>query len=322
MTTEHGTGGTVGTNGIHESHLSHRRPSCQARRDLRNGLLFAAPWLIGFTVFIAYPIAASLYFSFCEYDAIRGPKWVGLDNYRTMLLEDDLFWKSLWNTLDMVAFGLPVGLVASLGIALLLNQRLRGMAFYRTLYYLPSITPIVATSILWLWLLNPQIGLINVLLQKLGVANVPGWLTDPAWSKPALILMGLWGAGGGMVIYLAALQDVPEALMEAALLDGAGALQRFRHVTLPMLSPVILFNLVMGLIGSFQYFTQAYVMTGGGPQDSTVFYALHLFNRAFLDFRMGYASAMAWALFLITLACTALVLRSSARWVYYAGEGA
>jgi multiple sugar transport system permease protein len=290
------------------------------RRDLLHGLAFASPWLLGFAVFIAYPIVASLYYSFCSYDAIRPPSWVGLENYRRLFTEDDLFWKALWNTLYMVIFGLPVSLVAALGIALLLNQRRRGMAFYRTLYYLPSITPVIATSILWLWLLNPQIGLINVLLGHLGVDHPPGWLTDPAWAKPALILMGLWGAGGGMVIYLASLQDVPQSLYEAAELDGASAFARFRHVTLPMISPVILFNLIMGLIGSFQYFTQAYVMTSGGPQDATQFYALHLFNRAFLDFQMGYASAMAWILFVITLLCTVVVLKSSARWVYYAGE--
>ncbi len=298
-----------------------KRPTTAARRATISGLLFASPWIIGVCVFIAYPIVASLYYSFCDFDAIRSPHWVGLANYRTMFYEDELFWKSLWNTLYMVAVGLPIGLVASLIIALLLNQKLPGMAFYRTLYYLPSITPIVATSILWLWLLNPQMGLINIVLQHLGIHNAPSWLQDPIWSKPALILMGLWGVGGGMVIYLAALQDVPESLHEAAQLDGATGLQRFRHITIPMLSPVILFNLVMGLIGSFQYFTQAYVMTSGGPLDSTNFYALHLFNRAFLDFRMGYASAMAWVLFIVTLVCTAVVLKSSARWVYYEGEG-
>jgi multiple sugar transport system permease protein len=289
-------------------------------RDQRNGLLFASPWLIGFAVFVAYPICASLYYSFCAYDAIRPPHWVGLQNFQRLFTEDDLFWKSLWNTLYMVVVGLPVSLAASLGIALLLNQKLRGISFYRTLYYLPSITPVIATSILWLWLLNPEVGLINIVLMKLGFAHPPAWLTDPHWAKPALILMGVWGAGGGMVIYLAALQDVPVPLYEAASLDGANTLQQFRHVTLPMLSPVILFNLIMGLIGSFQYFTQAYVMTNGGPQDSTTFYALHLFNRAFLDFKMGYASAMAWILFLITLACALLVFRTSARWVYYGGE--
>ncbi|HZO88277.1 MAG TPA: sugar ABC transporter permease [Chthonomonadaceae bacterium] len=292
------------------------------RQDQIHGLLFAAPWLIGLLVFTAYPIAASLYYSFCSYDAIRPPHWVGLHNYRQMLFDDPLFWKALWNTLYMVVVGLPIGLAVSLAIALLLNQKVRGISFYRTLYYLPSITPVVATSILWLWLLNPEIGLVNILLGRIGIANSPAWLQDPAWAKPALILMGLWGAGGGMVIYLAGLQDVPEALYEAARLDGAGKWAQFRHVTLPMLSPVILFNLIMGLIGAFQYFTQVYVMTGGtgSPEDSTLFYALHLFNRAFTDFRMGYASAMAWVLFLLTLACALLIFRSSAKWVYYAGE--
>lgn len=295
-------------------------PSNLLRSNQRSGLLFAAPWLIGFAVFIAYPIAASLYYSFCSFDAIRAPHWVGLQNYQRLFGEDDLFWKSLWNTLYMVVFGLPLGLAASLGIALLLNQKLRGMAFYRTLYYLPSITPVVASAILWMWLLNPEMGLIAILLKKAGIVHPPAWLTDPMWSKPGLILMGLWGAGGSMVIYLAGLQDVPEALYEAASLDGAGRLQQLRHVTIPMLSPVILFNLIMGLIGAFQYFTQAYVMTNGGPEDSTTFYALHLFNQAFLDFKMGYASAMAWILFVITLVCALLVFRSSAKWVYYAGE--
>ncbi|HZP81840.1 MAG TPA: sugar ABC transporter permease [Chthonomonadaceae bacterium] len=220
----------------------------------------------------------------------------------------------------MVVFGLPISLASALGIALLMNQKLRGMAFYRTLYYLPSITPVIATSILWMWLLNPEMGLVNIVLQKVGVAHPPAWLTDPFWAKPALILMGLWGAGGSMVIYLAALQDVPTSLYEAAALDGAGPLAQFRHVTLPMLSPVILFNLIMGLIGAFQYFTQAYVITNGGPQDATTFYALHLFNRAFFDFKMGYASAMAWALFIVTLLCALAVFRTSARWVYYAGD--
>lgn len=299
-----------------------RRPGAGRRRDQRNGLLFATPWLIGLAVFILYPIAASLYYSFCSYDAIRAPRWVGLRNYRQMLFEDPLFWKALANTGYMVAVGLPVGLIAGLAIALLLNQKVRGIAFYRTLYFLPSITPVVATSVLWLWLLNPEIGLVNLLLGKFGITNAPAWLQDPNWSKPALILMGLWGVGGGMVVYLAGLQDIPEALYEAARLDGAGPLAQFRHVTLPMLSPVILFNLIMGLIGTFQYFTQVYVVTGGsgGPQDSTLFFALHLFNRAFTDFRMGYASAMAWVLFVITLLCAVLVFRSSARWVYYAGE--
>ena len=291
------------------------------RRDLANGLLFASPWLLHLALLIAYPIAASFYYSLCSYDTFRPPSWVGIENYRALFTADPLFWKSLGNTLYLVLFGLPLTMAASLGIALLMNQRLKGMAFYRTLYYLPSITPVVATSILWLWLLNPEIGLVNTLLAKVGVQG-PGWMVSPEWAKPALILMGLWGAGAGMVIYLAGLQDVPAALYEAASLDGAGRLAQFRHVTLPMLSPVILFNLIMGLIGGFQYFTQAYVMTDGTgrPQDATLFYAMHLFNSAFLDFRMGYACAMAWALFLLTLVCALAVFRTSARWVYYGGS--
>jgi multiple sugar transport system permease protein len=300
-----------------------RAKSTESRRNLRNGLLFASPWLVNLLVFIVYPIAASLYYSLCNYDTLRPPRWIGLENYRILFTEDPLFWTSLYNTLYLVALGLPVGMLVSLGIALLMNQKLKGMAFYRTVFYLPSITPVVATSILWLWLLNPEMGLVNTVLARFGVEG-PGWLTSPQWAKPALIVMGLWSAGGSMVIYLAGLQDVPQQLYEAASLDGAAKLAQFRHVTLPMLSPVILFNLVMGLIGGFQYFTQVYVMAGsrplGSPQDSTLVYALHMFSVAFLDFRMGYACAMAWVLFLLTLVCALAVFRSSARWVYYGGD--
>jgi len=296
--------------------------SSERRRSLRAlaaGLAFASPWLIGFAIFTAYPICASLYYSFTRYDTLSAPHWVGVQNYVRLMTEDELFWKSLRNTLFMVAFGLPASLAAGLALALLLNMRLRGMALYRTVFYIPSIVPTVASAVLWMWLLNPQIGLINRLLAKAGIQG-PGWLTDPVWAKPALILMGLWGVGGSMIIYLAGLQDVPRELYEAAEIDGAGGAARFRHVTIPMLSPVIFFNLVMGLIGTFQYFTQVYVMTQGGPQDATLFYALHLFNRAFTDLQFGYASAMAWILFAITVAATALVFRTSARWVYYPGE--
>ncbi|HVK06510.1 MAG TPA: sugar ABC transporter permease [Armatimonadaceae bacterium] len=310
---------SVTTNPAELSAAARSRQRARAARDTRTGLLFALPWLIGFTVFFAYPVLASLYYSLCSFDAIRPPRFIGLANFQRLFFEDDLFWKSLGNTVYMVAFGLPVGLIASLAIALLLHQKLKGIALYRTVFYLPSITPVVATSILWLWLLNPEMGLINLGLAKLGIEG-PAWLTDPAWAKPALILMALWGAGGGMVIYLAALQDIPESLYEAASLDGARGPTALFRITLPMLTPVILFNLIMGLIGTFQYFTQAYVMTAGGPQDSTTFYALHLFNKAFLDFQMGYASAMAWVLFVITLGFALVVFKTSARWVYYSGE--
>ncbi len=290
------------------------------RTNLRNGLLFAAPWIIGLSVFYAYPILASLYYSLCSFDGIRPPRFVGLQNYHNLFTEDDLFWKALFNTVYMVLIGVPLSLLGGLGVALLLNQKVKGMSLYRTIYYLPSITPVVANSILWLWLLNPDIGLVNTALHHLGVTKPPGWLADPFWAKPAMLIMGLWGVGGGMVIYLAALQNVPLTLYEAASLDGAGATSRFRHVTLPMITPVILFNVIMGLIGFFQFFTEAYVMTNGGPEDSTTFYAFRLFNRAFQDFQMGSASAMAWILFVIVLGCTAVVFKSSVRWVYYGGE--
>lgn len=301
--------------------MSSRASTATARRNLRNGLLFASPWLLHLAVLIAYPIAASFYYSLCRYDALKPPRFVGWENYRMLFQEDPLFWQSLGNTLYMVAVGLPLGLFVSLGIALLMNQKLKGMAFYRTVYYLPSITPVVATAILWKWLLNPEMGLVNTVLGRVGITG-PGWFASPDWAKPGLILMGLWGAGGSMVIYLAGLQDVPQQLYEAASLDGAGRLAQFRHVTLPMLSPVILFNLIMGLIGGFQYFTQVYVVSNGtgSPQGSTLVYALQLFNSAFINFHMGEACAMAWVLFALTLACALLVFRTSARWVYYGGE--
>ena len=303
------------------SRLSHHRSnSAGERRALRNVLLFASPWLIGLTVFGLYPILSSLYYSLCSYDGIREPRWIGLHNYHKMFFEDELFYKALYNTLYMVVLGVPLSILCGLSVALLLNQKVKGIAVYRTIYYLPSVVPVVASSILWLWLLNPDIGLINVGLQHLGIKNPPTWLGDPVWSKPALLMMGIWGVGGGMVIYLAALQNVSETLYEAASLDGAGSMLKFRNVTLPMITPVILFNLITSLIGTFQYFTEAYVMTSGGPQDSTTFYALRLFNSAFQDFHLGYASAMAWVLFILTLVCALVVFKSSLRWVYYDGE--
>lgn len=293
-----------------------------ARRNLVNGLLFASPWIIGFLVFTLYPLIASLYYSFCAYSGLNRPVWIGLENYRTLFTDEPLFVKSLWNTMYMVVVGLPLNLIASLGLAMLLNQAVRGITIYRTIYYLPSLVPAVASAILWMWLLSPEIGLVNTVLApvfRLFHAAPPAWLGDPKWAKPAFVLMGVWGAGGGVIIYLAGLKDVPTSLYEAAELDGASPWRRFLAVTLPMISPIIFFNVVMGIIGSFQYFTQAYVMTQGGPQDSTLFYALNLFNAAFIDWRMGYASAMAWVLFGITLACTLVVMRSGSRWVYYGG---
>ena len=279
------------------------------------GFAFISPWIFGFLVFTAGPILASLALSFCNYDVLHPTEFVGLDNYLA-LPADPTFWKSLSNTLWMVA-AVPLGMAVGLGVALLLNMEVRGQRFYRTIYYLPAIVPIVAASMLWIWLLQPQFGLINVTLRYLGIPG-PQWLQDPSWAKPALILMGLWGAGAGMIIWLAGLKGIPHSLYEAAEIDGAGVFSRFRHVTLPMLSPYIFFNLVMGTIGAFQIFTNAYIMTDGlgGPVDATLFYVFALFNQAFRYFKMGYASAMAWILFLIILALTMINWRLRKKWVF------
>jgi len=288
-------------------------------RGVGTGLLFISPWLIGLLVFTLYPILASAYLSFTDYRVLSPPRWVGLANYRELFHDTDYFWPSLGNTAYLL-IETPIVTVLGLGLALLLNQKLRGMAFYRTLFFLPSIVPAVASAMLWIWVLNPEHGLVNAGLRSLGLPGLP-WLASPVWSKPAMILMDLWGVGGGMVIYLAALQGVPSHLYEAAELDGANAWQRLWHITIPSISPVIFFNLIMSVIGTFQYFTQTFVMTQGGPDNSTLFYALYLYQNAFQYFRMGTACAMAWILFFVTLAATVLVFKSSARWVYYEGDG-
>jgi len=285
------------------------------RRDL-TGWLFALPAVIGLVAFTVYPFVASFYLSFCDYDIFTSPRWVGLANYHTMFTRDPLFWKSLQNVLYYTVFAVPLGIAFGVILALLLDARIRGLSVYRTIYFLPSIVPVVATSVLWMWLLNPRIGLVNTLLRLAGVEG-PNWLADPEWSKPSLILMSIWAAGGTMIIYLAGLKDIPISLYEAAMVDGANTWRRLRHITLPMLTPVIFFNLVMGLIGAFQYFTQAFIMTGGGPLDSTLFYSLHLFFQAFQYLKMGYASAMAWFLFVIVVCITAVVFKTQGRWVHY-----
>ena len=282
------------------------------------GYAFIAPWLIGFLVFTAYPFLSSVYLSFTRYDIVTPPVWVGAANYHTLLTGDPLFWKSLSVTFKFAAIAVPSGVILGVALALLLNLDLRGMGIYRTIFFLPSILPTVATSVVFLWLFNPEIGLINRLLRTVGVTG-PEWLQSPQWALPSLVLLSLWAVGGSMVIYLAGLKDIPSHLYEAATIDGAGAWQRLRHVTLPMLSPVIFFNLVMGLIGVFQYFTEAYIMTQGGPEDSTHFYALYLFERAWRYLDMGYASAMAWVLFLVIMAITGLLFWTQRRWVHYEG---
>lgn len=262
------------------------------------------------------PFLASLYLSFCRYDIISPSEWVGFANYRQLFQHDPLFWKALSNTLIYALLAVPLGVVVGIALALLLNLNIRGVSVYRTLFFLPSIVPVVATSILWMWILNPQIGLVNAMLSWVGVTG-PTWLNSTQWAMPSLILMSLWAVGGSMVIYLAGLKDVPLFLYESAIVDGANAWQRTWHITLPMITPVIFFNLIMGLIGAFQYFTPAYIMTRGGPEDSTMFYCLYLFFRAWSYLDMGYASAMAWILFAVILIATSAVFRTHRRWVHY-----
>ena len=321
---------------LHARRAGRRR----SRGEFWTGMAFLSPWIFGFLVFTGGPIIFSIIISFTEFDIISPARWVGFDNYRFLLTQDPTFWKSLWNTIFMT-LGIPIGMVAGLGIAMLLNAKVKGLTAYRTIYYLPAIVPVVASAILWTWVMHPTLGVLNVLLADLHVTPVIvrfvewidvvlGWFgqkpIDPQfwlwvqsedWAKPGMILMGLWGAGASMIIWLAGLKGIPEHLYEAAELDGAGPIKRFRHVTLPMLTPYIFFNLVTGVIGTFQVFTQSFVMTLGGPAQSTLFYVYYLFNNAFSYFKMGYASAMAWILFLIIFALTMLQLWGAKRWVHY-----
>jgi ABC-type sugar transport system permease subunit/ABC-type glycerol-3-phosphate transport system substrate-binding protein len=304
-------------------------------REVGAAMLFASPWIIGFVVFVGGPILFSIIFSFARYDVLNEARYVGVDNYRE-LFGDRVFYTSLWNTSYMIV-RIPLVMALSLAIAMLLNRAIKGMGFYRTTFYLPAVMPLVAASLLWIWLFNPSHGALNQfltwmfdtapfegvewLIQLLGFEafqfSAPNWLNDKNWSKPALIVMGLWTAGGGMIIWLAGLQSIPSQLYEAAAIDGAGPWKQFCHVTIPMLSPYILFNAIIGLIGTMQIFQEAYIMTAGGPADSTLFYAFYLFRQAFQYFNLGYASAMAWILFLIVLALTLVQLWLSKRWVHY-----
>lgn len=285
------------------------------RREAFECYLFISPVCIGLLVFTIGPILASLYFSFTEYNIIRAPKWVGLGKFHD-LIQDELFWQSLKVTCLYVIMHLPISLVLALGIALLMNQKVRGIVFFRTVYYLPSVVSGVAVALLWMWIFNPEFGILNTLLALVNIQG-PAWLFDEHWSLPAIALMSLWGVGGSMLIYLAGLQGIPSELYEAAEIDGASRWRRFWFITLPLLSTVILFNLVMGLIASFQEFTPAYVMTSGGPNFSTLFYNYYLYENAFEYLYMGYASAMAWVLLVIVLILTLLVFKSSPMWVFY-----
>ena len=296
------------------------------KNETKQGWLFVSPWVIGFVLLTAGPMLYSLYLSFTASSLLSPPQWIGLENYRRMF-DDPIFYRSLGNTAYYALLGVPLGMLLSLGLALLLDAPVRGQQIFRTLFFLPSVTNTVALSLLWLWLLNPEFGLLNTALQVVGIEG-PLWLQSEAWAKPALVLMSLWTVGGQVIICLAALQGVPKELTEAAAIDGAGPVRRFFAVTLPMISPALLFNFIMGLVGALQVFTQAFVMTGGvqpgsegGPNQSTLFIVLYIYKKAFQEYEMGYASALAWALFVIITLCTALAWKVSKSRVHYEGGG-
>jgi multiple sugar transport system permease protein len=290
------------------------------RREAFLGILFAAPWIVGFFVFGLYPMVMSLYFSLCRYDVLRIPQYVGLMNYETLLTKDPYFWTAVGNTLWYTVVRTPLAIAGSLFLAILVNSATRGLRTYRTLFFLPSIVSGVVVSVLWLWLLNPQYGLINSFFDLFGIRG-PLWLQSPEWSKPSLVMMSLWSIGGGrMIVFLAALQNVPRQLYEVVDLDGGGWWRKFWHVTMPMISPVLFLWFVLEVIFSFQVFTESYVMTKGGPLNSTLFYNLYLYYKAFDDFDMGYASALAWLLLLFSLVVTLTQFKIGKRWVYYETE--
>jgi multiple sugar transport system permease protein len=285
------------------------------------GYLFLLPWALGFILLIAGPMLASLYLSFTAYDIARPPTFIGIENYTRALSIDPQFWPSLAKTFYYALVVVPLGLTCSMLLATLLNQKLGGTNVFRTLYFLPHLTPIVATAVVWKVILHPEVGLLNTLLYYVGIKG-PGWLSSVEWAIPALMIMALWrGVGGNsMMIFLAGLQGIPTELYEAASMDGANTWQRFRNVTVPMLSPTVFFNLTLGVIGALQVFASALVASRGGPAYATWFYALHIYTEAFVNFKMGYAASLAWIFFVIILAITYVQVRLSGRWVYYAGE--
>lgn len=288
-------------------------------KNLAKGLGFISPWLIGFFAFTLIPISLSFYYSLCNYSLIQKPVFIGWDNYRE-LVHDPIFWKVNGNTLLYSVAALPLGLLIALVLALLLNVKIRGQAIYRTIIFLPSLIPAVASAMLWLWLFNSKLGLVNFVLRGAGMKDPPGWLTDVHWALPSLVVISFWSVGNTVVIFLAGLQDVPVELYEAANLDGAGPVQTFRHVTLPTVSPVIFFNLIIGIIGALQVFVLPFIMTQGGPARATYLYTEYMYDNAFVYLKMGYGSAMAWIQLLVILALTGIAFSTSKHWVHYQGK--
>jgi len=287
------------------------------RRNFVKGLLFILPWLIGFAVFTVYPIIASLYFSFTEYHVTTKPQWIGLENYKK-LFSDVLFVKSLTNTLYYAAGLVPIGLVVGLVLALLLVQPLKEIIFHRGIIYFPSIVPAYAFATIGIWFFHPYLGFINHILGFFGIDG-PMWLSDENWAKFTIILLSQWGAGGTALIYMAAIKDIPRELYEAAILDGATRWQMFKKITFPLISPATLYYLVIATLGALQIFDLPQIMTEGGPANSTLSYVMYLYRHAFTYANMGYASAMAWILFIISMFLTFLIFRTSGRWVFYYG---
>jgi len=288
------------------------------RREEIAFYLFISPWLIGLVLFTLGPMLISLLVSFTQWDLLSDPAWIGTENYRRMLA-DPLFWQALKVTATYTAVYVPCELIGGLALALLVRPKLRGIRVFRTIFYLPSVLAGVAFVVVWIWLLNPRGGLVNLLLAQVGITG-PRWLLDPNWTLVSLLLMSFWGWGRAMVIYLAGLQSIPGEFYEAAAIDGAGGWRQLRHITLPLLTPTIFFNLVLSIISTFQTFTSAFIATDGGPLDSTLFFVLYIYRKAFQFRDMGYAAALAWVLFGVVLLLTVLVFRTQRSWVYYGGE--
>ncbi len=300
-------------------HSPPRRRSRAERRNQLLGLLFISPWLIGFILLAATPLIMSFYYSLTRYDLIGAPRFLGFNNYVRLFTTDPDFWKVIGNTFYYVLLGVPIGTAVAFLIANLLNADIKGRAIFRSIMYIPAIVPAVCTAMVWLFLLNTQYGAINGVLKALELPTIP-FLSSPQLSKPTLVMIYIWAQGAAIVIYLAALQDVPRSLYEAATVDGANAWHKFWHVTVPLCTPVILFNTIMGIIGAFQEFTLPWLLTQGGPAKSTELYVMNLYRNAFVQLSMGDASAMAWILLVIILIFTVILFSTSARWVYYGGE--
>jgi multiple sugar transport system permease protein len=301
------------------SKLRGRRISPKTRNTI-NGLLFASPWLIGLLLFWIYPTLASAYYSFTEFNAVQTPTWVGLQNYIELFTQDENFWIAVYNTFYFAIVSIPLAIILSFGLAMLLNAKIRFQTVYRTIYFLPTLVPEIALALVWVYLFTPGTGLINLPFDWVGVRG-PCWLTCETWARPTLVLLALWIIGQQVILYLAGLQDVPQDLYDAADVDGANFGHKFRHITLPMMTPVIFFHLITSLIGALQFFTIPFIMTGGTgfPGGSTLFYSIYMYKNGFQYFNMGYASAMAWLLFIVTLLITLAIFRSVRLWVFYAG---